>query len=154
MIPDITKNVLTNGFGHLGSVNKKNLPVHLDTLGQTFDNEKNTITCFTIEKSSNVLLENLYETKRVSFYIGMASHEAYQFKGEFINSHNMSTLENNISAKYCKSCIEILKNFGMTDEFVNNSYGKMPNIGITFKIEKIFVQTPGPSAGTEIDFKG
>ena len=31
-----------------------------------------------------------------------------------------------------------------------DKFGKVPDLGITFKIDKVYIQTPGPDAGKEI----
>ena len=39
----------------------------------------------------------------------------------------------------------------MPREAVMKKYGIVPDIGITFKVDKVFVQTPGPDAGKLIN---
>ena len=39
----------------------------------------------------------------------------------------------------------------MPEEAAMEKYGKVPDIGITFKVDKVFVQTPGPDAGKLIN---
>jgi len=38
----------------------------------------------------------------------------------------------------------------MSKEGALSKYGAIPDIGIKFKVDKVFVQTPGPDAGKEI----
>jgi len=41
---------------------------------------------------------------------------------------------------------------GITTEAFEQSFGMTPDLGLTFKVEKIFKQTPGPEAGQELNF--
>ena len=42
------------------------------------------------------------------------------------------------------------QSIGMSKEGALSKYGIIPDIGIKFKVDKVFVQTPGPDAGKEI----
>ena len=39
---------------------------------------------------------------------------------------------------------------GIPREAVERMFGTPPNLGISFRVEKVFIQTPGPEAGQEI----
>ena len=41
---------------------------------------------------------------------------------------------------------------GIPSEAVERMLGTPPDLGVTFRVEKIFIQTPGPEAGQEIPF--
>jgi len=41
---------------------------------------------------------------------------------------------------------------GIPEEALTQAFGSAPDLGITFKVEKIFNQTPGPEAGQELPF--
>ena len=49
--------------------------------------------------------------------------------------------------------IEILLSIGISKESAGKMFGKTPDLSIVFKIENIFIQTPGPQAGKEIDLQ-
>ena len=77
----------------------------------------------------------------------MITHEAYNFKGEFKELFNLDSNALNISENYRKNLIDVLSGLGLDAEAVRNRYGEAPDLGITFKVNKVFVQTPGPEAG-------
>ncbi len=81
MIPEQTLEALTNGFGHLGSANADLKTTHTDILSESVDQENDTVTCFALSFLSGPTLENMKATGRVSYFFGLMSHEAYQFKG-------------------------------------------------------------------------
>ena len=46
--------------------------------------------------------------------------------------------------------IDIITGVGLSKEAALEKYGKVPDLGITFKVDKVYIQTPGPEAGKEI----
>ena len=152
MIPELTLEALTMGFGHLGSVNADKKPSHTDTFSASFDHDKDTVTCFVLSSLAGPVLENLKATGRVSYFFGLPSHEAYQFKGQFIGTRELVETELAQSKKFRKYILGIMSSMGITTEAFEQSFGMTPDLGLTFKVEKIFKQTPGPEAGQELNF--
>ena len=150
MIPNVTINVLEQGFGHFGVSSKSNKTVHVDTLGVKIDNKKSTLTCFVINSECKKVLEYLDESGRISFFVGMISHEAYNLKGQYVSSEKLNNLDLEISKNYTNKVIDIITSVGLSKEAAIEKYGKAPDIGITFKVDKVYIQTPGPEAGKEI----
>ena len=60
---------------------------------------------------------------------------------------NLDSDSLNISENYRKNLIDVLSGLGLDAEAVKNRYGEAPDLGITFKVKKVFIQTPGPEAG-------
>ena len=150
MIPDLTINALQEGLGHFGVSSSKNKTVHVDTLGVKIDNIQSTLTCFVINSECKKVLQYLSETGRVSFFVGMISHEAYNFKGQFLSSKKLNNEDLKISENYTNSVIDIITRVGLSKDAAVEKYGKVPDLGITFKVDKVYIQTPGPEAGKEI----
>ena len=150
LIPDLTINALQEGLGHFGVSSSKNKTVHVDTLGVKIDNIQSTLTCFVINSECKKVLQYLSETGRVSFFVGMISHEAYNFKGQFLSSKKLNNEDLKISEKYTNNVIDIITSVGLSKDAAVEKYGKVPDLGITFKVDKVYIQTPGPEAGKEI----
>ena len=77
----------------------------------------------------------------------MITHEAYNFKGEFQEVIDLDSDSLNISENYRKNLIDVLSGLGLDTEAVKNRYDEAPDLGIIFKVKKVFIQTPGPEAG-------
>ena len=150
MIPDLTINALQEGLGHFGVSSSKNKTVHVDTLGVKIDNIQSILTCFVINSECKKVLQYLSETGRVSFFVGMISHEAYNFKGQFLSSNKLNNEDLKISENYTNNVIDIITSVGLSKDAAVEKYGKVPDLGITFKVDKVYIQTPGPEAGKEI----
>ena len=151
MIPNLTLNALQNGFGHLGVASKSNKTRHVDTLGLTINSSNSSLTCFVIKSECEEILEYLRESGRISFFVGMISHEAYNFKGQFESFNLLNENDLRVSKEYRSNVINTITKIGMPKEAATEKYGKVPDIGITFKVDKVFVQTPGPDAGKLIN---
>ena len=150
MIPNVTINALEQGLGHFGVSSKNNKTVHVDTLGVKIDKIKFTLTCFVINSECNKVLEYLNESGRISFFVGMISHEAYNLKGQYVSSEKLNNSDLKISKNYTNKVIDIITSVGLSKEAALEKYGKVPDLGITFKVDKVYIQTPGPEAGKKI----
>ena len=147
MIPSLTLNALSSGLGHFGVALYGNHIRHIDTYGAIVDNSKTKITCFVRSSESRDVLNILKNSPNISYYVGMITHEAYNFKGEFQEVTDLDSDTLNISENYRKNLIDVLSGLGLDVEAVKKRYGDAPDLGITFKVNKVFVQTPGPEAG-------
>ena len=150
MIPSKTLNALQTGFGHFGVASKENKTRHVDTLGSRFDQSNDIISCFFVKGECVEIIKYLNDSGRVSLFVGMVSHEAYNFKGKFIECFDLSVDDIEYSKNYLKNVMETVESLGLPREAVLNKYDMVPDIGIRFKVDKVFVQTPGPEAGKEI----
>ena len=134
MIPERTHEALINGgIGHIGSANADLKTTHTETLGAP-------------------ILENLKVKGRISFFFGLPSHEAYQFKGQFLETREITEEELANSEKILSVTKDMFDSIGIPSEAVERMLGTPPDLGVTFRVEKIFIQTPGPEAGQEIPF--
>ena len=147
MVPSFTLNALSSGLGHFGVAFNQIEIRHIDTYGAIVNNSKTNITCFVRSSESSAVLDILKKTSKVSYYVGMITHEAYNFKGEFQEVFDLDSDSLNISENYRKNLIDVLSGLGLDKEAVKNRYDEAPDLGIIFKVKKVFIQTPGPEAG-------
>ena len=103
MIPSLTLNALSSGLGHFGVALHGNHIRHIDTYGSVVDNSKTKITCFVRSSESVDVLNILKKSPNISYYVGMITHEAYNFKGEFKELSNLDSDALNISENYRKN---------------------------------------------------
>ena len=152
MIPEQTLEALTNGFGHMGSASVDLKTAHTDTLSASVDPANDTVTGFVLSFLAGPVLENFKSTGRVSYFVGLPSHESYQFKGQFIETRQLTEDELAHSEQFRNAAQEYMVGNGIPAEPAAQMLGTAPDLGITFKVEKIFNQTPGPEAGQELPF--
>ena len=79
------------------------------------------------------------------------SHEAYQFKGRFVEARpsdaNDRAVQMIYRSKTISHQIERLPNI----ETLIDGYVLEPSTTVTLKVEEVFVQTPGPGAGDRLN---
>ena len=69
MIPDITFEVIKDGFGHLGTASSDKMPAHTDTLGAVVNDTKDSITFFVRKSLSEQVLSNLQDNGKVTVLV-------------------------------------------------------------------------------------
>lgn len=127
-------------------------PAHTSAVGAVVHDDRRTVTFFVPASCSARLLSDLQDNGRVAFSFGWVSHEAYQLKGTFLSSH--PTGEGDVARQqaYRRSLLaaarqvypeEIARPFALGVAF-------HPGVAVTFRVEAVFVQTPGPGAGTRL----
>ena len=151
MVPLLTLNALSSGLGHLGVAFGHNNIRHIDTYGALVNDSKTNITCFVRSSESKDVLNILKKFPKISYYVGMISHEAYNFKGEFNEVFNLDTDALGLSENYRNKLIDALSSVGLDREAVENKFKEPPDLGINFMVNKVFIQTPGPEAGNIIE---
>ena len=152
MIPDRVLKVMLNGYGHFGSTSSSLVPAHIDTLGASCNPENDEATFFLRKSLAKKTLINLNDNGMAAVYLGLPSHEAYQIKGQFIGSRNLTAEELETSYKIRNHFIDMITEMGLPRENIEKLYGVAPDTGLTVKIKNIYVQTPGPAAGTKLEF--
>ena len=128
MLPEITLKALVEGVGHLGSASSDKKPSHTDPLGISVDVENDLVTCFVIRSAAEKVITDLNDSGRVSYFFGLMTHEAWNFKGQFLGEVELK------------------------EEDLSTSKKRVPDVGLQFKVDHIFKQTPGPEAGQELEF--
>ncbi len=152
MIPDRVLEVMLNGYGHFGSTSNNLIPAHIDTLGASSNPENDEATFFVRKSLAEKTLINLDSNGMAAVYLGLPSHEAYQIKGHFTGSRDLTAEELEVSSKIRNYFIDTISAMGLPRENIEKLYGIAPDIGLTVKIENIYIQTPGPEAGTKLEF--
>jgi hypothetical protein len=113
----------------VGTRNVELRPAHSYVWGAVVHDDRQTITFFVTERRSVRILGDLENNRQVALTIAQASHEAYQLKGAYLSSH--------------PSTEEMVKPMFLGAEY-------RPSVAITFRVEAVFEQTPGPRAGSQL----
>jgi len=122
-------------------------------LGAVVDGDRRTVTFFVHEKRAKRIVADLEQNGRVALGFAQASHEAYQLRGKYISSRPSSEEDYAVQEAYKKIIRAGLMQF-FPEELatpiaaVESDY--RPSVAITFRVEEVFLQTPGPGAGTKM----
>ena len=150
MISDKINDVITNGMGHIGCVSSSLKPYHADTLANIFDQQKNEITCCLNEVSCGPFLNHVSNGSRVSLFVAVPSHEAYNIKGSVLTLRNVTEDEKSACDLLREKVYGFYEELGIPEHLANRYWLKESNIAVVFAVDKIFVQTPGPDAGKQV----
>ena len=150
MIPENVFTVATTGVGHIGCVSSVLKPFHADALGIACDRKNEEVTCFLNKGSSVKFLENIDHKSRVSLFVGIISHEAYNLKGEITNLRQVTENDLLLCAEFKKGIYNLYGEMGIPESLADKYWNKLPEVAVVFEVDKIFVQTPGPDAGKQI----
>ena len=86
------------------------------------------------------------------FAVGLVSHEAYQLKGTYASSRPADEHELAFQEAHLAKLGAALRQV-FPEEFATaliRAIAYRPSVAITFRVEEVFLQTPGPGAGSKM----
>ncbi len=154
MIPDrVAEHLQGPAFIQVATRNADLRPAHAHVLGAVVHDDKETVTFFVAVKRSKQIVADLEDNGRVALEAAHATHEAYQMKGKYVSSRPSSEEDYAVQEAYKKRIVEGLLQF-FPEELARPIAGVesdyRPSVAITFRVEEIYLQTPGPGAGTKM----
>ena len=154
MIPDRVLEVLHGpAFLSLGTRDRDLRPAHTFAVGAEVHDDRETVTVFIPKARSERILRDLEDNGRVALGIGLASHEAYQLKGTYLSSRPTNARDLARQEIYRAALLTSTLEAGFPAEIARPftlGFAYTPGIAITFCAEDIFLQTPGPGAGSRM----
>lgn len=155
MIPDRILDVIHGpAFMHAATRDERLRPAHAFVVGATVHPDRETITFFVPESRSERILSDLENNGRVALAVGLVTHEAYQLKGVFLSSRPTDAKEQAMQEIYRSNVLSSMLQAGYPQQLAQPmalGFLYQPGIAITFRVEEIFLQTPGPDAGKKIN---
>ena len=153
MIPDRVVELLHGpAFMQLGTRDAHLRPAHTVVTGAVVHPDRETVTFFLPEGRSARILGDLQDNGRVALGIAFVSHEAYQLKGTYLSSRPTGdedlALQDAYGAKLLAAVRQVYPEEIARPLVLGFAY--RPGVAITFRVEEIFRQTPGPGAGEKM----
>lgn len=137
-------------FMQVGTRNAELHPAHTWAIGAVAHADRETVTLFVPESRSTRILGDLQDNGRVALAIALASHEAYQLKGTYLSSRPTGEEDIALQDAYRAKLLAAARQAGYPEEIARPltlGFAYRPAVAITFRVEEIFLQTPGPGAG-------
>jgi hypothetical protein len=154
MIPDrIVEVVHGSAVMFAGTRDERLHPAQTFVIGAVVHPDRETITFFVPESRAERILNNLKSNGRVALAVSLATHEAYQLKGGYISSRSTDAKDRAVQEIYRTKLVSALLQAGYPEQIAKPlvlGLVYQPGIAITFRVEEIFLQTPGPEAGKKI----
>jgi len=138
-------------IGAAGTRDADHVP-HLHKLsGWRVEPEHRAMTCLIPEAFTGNLLRSLEDNGRLAVTIEeIGPHETYQFKGRYSGSRSCDEEDRHVHRRLRDRFGKVLSKMFGFDEQACRDYVQEPSIAITFEVEEIFLQTPGPGAGRRL----
>jgi hypothetical protein len=152
MIPDRVVEVLHGpAFIQIGTRDDGLQPAHVFAAGAVVHDDRRTVTVFVPTARSERVLRNLRENGRIALGVALASHEAYQLKGTYVSSRATDDADRARQEAYRAALLTSALEAGFPETIARPltlGVAYTPGVAITFRAEEVFLQTPGPGAGT------
>ena len=152
MIPDRVVEVLHGpAFMQIGSRNEALQPAHTYAVGAMVHDDRRTVTVFIPTARSERVLRHLRENGRIALGVALVSHESYQLKGTYVSSRPTVDAERARQEAYRAALLAATLEAGYPEAIarpLTQGLNYTPGVAITFRAEEVFLQTPGPGAGT------
>jgi len=154
MIPDRVIELLHGpAYMQIGTRDAALRPAHTFAVGAVVHEDRETVTVFVPSARAGRVLADLEGSGRVALGIVLASHEAYQLKGSYLSTRPTDASDLARQETYRKALLEDALRAGFPEEIawpLTQGFAYTPGTAITFRAEQVFLQTPGPGAGTPL----
>ena len=154
MIPDRVIELLHGpAYMQIGTRDAALRPAHTFAVGAVVHEDRETVTVFVPSARAGRMLADLESSGRVALGIVLVSHEAYQLKGSYLSTCPTDASDLARQETYRKALLEDALRAGFPEEIawpLTQGFAYTPGTAITFRAEQVFLQTPGPGAGTPL----
>ncbi len=137
----------------IGTRDERLRPAHTFVAGAIVNQDRETITCFVLQSRAEKIMGNLENNGQIAMTVAHPSHECYQLKGRYVSSHPVEAKEVAIQEIHRTKLLAALLQYGYPEQIAKPlilGFCYQPAVAITFRVEEIFLQTPGPEAGKKI----
>lgn len=151
-IPDRVIELLHGpAFMQIGTRDATLRPAHAFAVGAVVHDDRRTVTVFVPTARSGRILADLTDNGRIALGIALASHEAYQLKGIYLSWRPADAGDRARQEAYRAALLASALEAGFPEAIarpLTQGVAYVPSVGITFRADEVFQQTPGPDAGT------
>jgi hypothetical protein len=166
MIPEeITRFLEGATVAYAGTRDDKLVPQIHQVSGLIVGPDRQTITCLIPDDHSETLIRSLEDNGRFALLVvgsttgpkaskppnpAVDYHECYQFKGDYVGSRRAADGDISVVYQTRRRFQELFRPlFGFSEE-ASAAYIRRSGVAVTFRVQEIFDQTPGPGAGRRI----
>jgi hypothetical protein len=114
--------------------------------------DQRTMTAFVAEEFTPGLVESLQENGELAVTVEeFPSHETYQFKGRYRSDRPVRHDDVEIVERIRKRFVRSLRSiYADVPEDILGAFVTKPSLAVEFEVLEVYLQTPGPGAGTRI----
>jgi len=154
MIPDrVVETIHGAAVMYVGTRDERLRPAQTFVIGAVVHSDHKTVTFFVPESRAERILSDLKNNGGVALSVGLPTHEAYQLKGAYISSRPTDAKDRAVQELHRSKVLSARLQAGAPEQVVKPlilGFAYQPGVAITFRVEEVFLQTPGPEAGKKI----
>lgn len=138
--------------GFAGSRDGDLVPFGHRVSGWRIGADHRTITVLFPDEFLSRLVDSLRENRELAITIeAFPSHETYQFKGHYLSHREVDDGDLEASDRVRRRWVKSLRTLYVdAPEHVLKGFVSPPSLAVDVEVLEIFLQTPGPGAGTRL----
>jgi hypothetical protein len=120
--------------------------------GWQVGSDQRTMTILVPDEFLDGLLESLQQNGELAVTVEeFPSHETYQFKGRYLRHRDLHDQDAGVAERVRRRFVKSLRPmYPGAPEDVMRSFVSPPSLAIEFEVVEVYLQTPGPGAGTRL----
>ena len=137
--------------GFVGTRNRDLVPFGHRVSGWFLGADGRTLTTLVAEPLAADLLESLQDNGEVALTVdSFASHETYQLKGRYVRHRPVRREDLDVVDRIRERFSRGLRTVFSLPENIARAFTSRPGLAVEFEVSEVYLQTPGPGAGTRI----
>lgn len=135
-----------------GTRSRELVPYGHRVSGWFVDADGRTITALVAEYFTANLIESLLDNGEFALTVGeIPSHETYQFKGHYLRHRDVQNSDVDVANRILDRFIKSVRHvYSDAPEDLLKASIQMPAMAVDFQVREIYLQTPGPGAGSRL----
>jgi hypothetical protein len=135
-----------------GTRNRELVPSGHRVSGWRLGADGRTLTAIISDQHTDHLVESLEDNGEFALTVEeFPSHETYQFKGRYRSHRPLQAEDQQVVDRVRERFVKGMRHlFADAPEQMLKAYILKPSMAVEFEVREIFLQTPGPGAGTRM----
>src|SRR4030095_2453744 len=134
-----------------GTCDRNLVPFGHRVCGWRVGADQRTMTVLFPDEFTRRFLESLQQSEELAVTVEeFPSHETYQFKGRYLHHRAVLDGDAEIADRVRRRFVKSLRPMSHEPEDTLRSFVSPPAIAVEFEVLEIYLQTPGPGAGTRL----
>ena len=136
----------------VGSRDRDLVPFGHRVSGWRVGADQQTMTILFPDEFLQRLLESLQQNGELAVTVEeFPSHETYQFKGRYLQHREIQDGDAEIADRVRRRFVKSLRPmYPDAPEHILNAFVSPPSLAVEFEVLEVYLQTPGPGAGTRL----
>ena len=117
------------------------------------DGPGRTLTAFIPSSSADRFVEHVLDNGRIALTVEeVGTHETYQIKGRYLSHRPVRPTEVEIALRARERFARSLRSLNPDERWATMMAASIPSpaLAVEIEVQEVFLQTPGPGAGTRI----